>query len=76
MEIRVAPFSFREFVEASSEKDTAASFDAYLRFGGMPFLSHLNYSEEPSRDYLRDLYSSILLKDIVRRHKVRDADLL
>lgn len=76
VEIRVAPFSFREFVEASSEKDTAASFDAYLRFGGMPFLSHLNYSEEPSRDYLRDLYSSILLKDIVRRHKVRDADLL
>ena len=76
VEIRVAPFSFREFVEVSSTKDTATAFDAYLRFGGMPFLSHLGYSEEPSRDYLRDLYSSILLKDIVRRHKVRDVDLL
>ena len=76
VEIRVSPFSFREFREAHALEETAAAFDAYLEFGGMPFLSHIGYMPEPSREYLADLYSSILLKDIVRRHKVRDVDLL
>ena len=76
IEIKVAPFSFREFMAVSPECDRESAFDSYLKFGGMPFLSHLGYRESPSRDYLVDLYSSIMLKDIVRRHKVRDADLL
>jgi len=76
VEIRVTPFSFREFREARPQEDATAAFDAYLEFGGMPFLSHIGYMPEPSRGYLVDLYSSILMKDIVRRHKIRDVDLL
>lgn len=76
VEIKVSPFSFREFLEVQPGKDSGAAFDAYLKSGGMPFLAHLGYREEPSREYLADLYSSILLKDIVRRHKIRDVDLL
>jgi len=76
VEIKMLPFSFREFVEVYHTKNIDEAFDAYLKFGGMPFLAHLNYQDVPSRDYLEDLYSSILLKDIVQRHKVRDAELL
>ena len=76
VEIKVRPFSFREFREIRAAEDIASAFDAYLEFGGMPFLSHIGYMEEPSREYLADLYSSILMKDIVRRHKIRDVDLL
>lgn len=76
VEIRVTPFSFREFREARPQEDVAAAFDAYLEFGGMPFLSHIGYIPEPSRGYLVDLYASIMMKDIVRRHKIRDVDLL
>ncbi|MBR2920704.1 MAG: ATP-binding protein [Kiritimatiellae bacterium] len=76
VEIKVSPFSFREFAEAYPQKDVPSAFDAFLEFGGMPFLSHIGYIPEPSREYLADLYSSILMKDIVRRHKVRDVDLL
>ncbi len=76
VEVRISPFSFREFREARPLEDTSSAFNAYLEFGGMPFLSHIGYILEPSREYLSDLYSSILMKDIVRRHKVRDVDLL
>lgn len=76
VEIRVSPFSFREFREARADEELSASFDAYLEFGGMPFLSHVGYQSAPSREYLSDLYSSIVMKDIVRRHKIRDIDLL
>ena len=76
VELEICPFSFREFREARPSGEIAAAFNDYLAFGGMPFLSHIGYQEEPSREYLSDLYSSILMKDIVRRHKIRDVDLL
>ena len=76
VEIKVCPFSFGEFMAARVPEETDAAFDAYLRYGGMPFLAHLGYKDEPCREYLSDLYASILMKDIVRRHKVRDAELL
>ncbi len=76
VELEISPFSFREFREARPSGEIAAAFNDYLAFGGMPFLSHIGYREEPSREYLSDLYSSILMKDIVRRHKIRDVDLL
>lgn len=42
----------------------------------MPYLSNLRYEEEPSRQYLVDLFSSVQLKDIMKRNKIRDVDLL
>lgn len=44
--------------------------------GGMPYLSNLRYEEEPSRQYLADLFNSVQLKNIVKRNKIRDVDLL
>lgn len=76
VEIKVNPFSFREFMEANSTLDKDRAFDSYLKIGGMPFLSHLALNESASEEYLRDLYASILMKDIVKRHQIRDVDLL
>ena len=42
----------------------------------MPYLSNLKYAPEPSSIYLEDLYNSVVLKDIVKRNKIRDVDLL
>ena len=42
----------------------------------MPYLSSLRYEEEPRRQYLIHLFNSVQLKDIVKRNKVRDVDLL
>lgn len=76
VEIKVSPFSFAEFCAANPLLERDAAFDAYLKFGGMPFLSYLSLNEMPCVDYLNDLYASILMKDIVRRHRIRDTDLL
>ena len=42
----------------------------------MPFLYNLAFEEEASLQYLKDIYSSIILKDITQRNKIRDTDLL
>ena len=80
VEFVIYPFSFAEFLELyrpTNPRATAGQcFQQYLLFGGMPYLSRLNYQEEPVRQYLSDLYDSVQLKDIVKRNRVRDVDLL
>lgn len=80
VEFVIYPFSYEEFTElyAAAFPDTnlAQSFRAYLTTGGMPYLSNLRYAEEPCRQYLEDVYNSVVLKDIVKRNNVRDVDLL
>ena len=52
------------------------SFQQYILYGGMPYLANIRYADEPSRQYLQDLFNSVQLKDIVKRNKIRDVDLL
>lgn len=42
----------------------------------MPYLANLHFVEEPSRQYLTDVYNSVVLNDVVKRNKIRDIDLL
>ena len=42
----------------------------------MPYLANIRYEDAPSKLYLNDLYNSVQLKDIVKRNKIRDIDLL
>ncbi len=80
VEFVIYPFSFLEFLELYHTVNSTASvqecFQKYLLVGGMPYLSNIRYEEEPSKQYLSDLFNSVQLKDIVKRNKVRDVDLL
>lgn len=80
VEFIIYPFSFSEFMELYRQTEPEASvpqcFQKYLLCGGMPYLSNIRYEEEPSRQYLTDLFNSVQLKDIVRRNSIRDIDLL
>jgi len=71
----VYPFSFAEYCTAYPERSREACWRGYLAHGGMPFLTHID-DEAAALQYLTDLYRSVVLKDIVERHAVRDVDLL
>lgn len=68
----VYPFSYKEFKMVNAD-DT---FDDYIQYGGMPFLSSINFEPEISKNYLQDIFNSVVLKDIVKRNHIRDVDLL
>lgn len=80
VEFVIYPFSFEEFLElyhtVEPEATDAKCFQKYLLSGGMPYLANLRYEDAPGRQYLTDLFNSVQLKDIVKRNKVRDVDLL
>lgn len=76
--INMLPFSFKELIQYHDEMheniDEINLFEQYLSYGGFPGL--LNYENEEKEKYLYDLYSTIVLNDILYKNKVKDLDLL
>lgn len=80
VEFTIYPFSYMEFMElykiSFPDISDALLFQKYLTLGGMPYLANLRFAEEPSKQYLTDIYNSVVLNDVVKRNKIRDIDLL
>lgn len=80
VEFTIYPFSFHEFVLLHQQTEPQANiselFRKYLQLGGMPFLANLPSNREAAILYLRDVYNSVILKDVLRRNNIRDVDLL
>ena len=80
VEFVIYPFSFSEFIELYNTIHPGTTnqqlFNEYLMYGGMPYLANLNYNKEAVNRYLLDLFNSVELKDIVKRNKIRDIDIL
>ncbi|MBV4132454.1 ATPase, partial [Holdemanella biformis] len=72
MEIKVYPFSFKEYLtyyKITDRYDDA--FDKYVKTGGMPG-AYVYKTEDRQYDYVRDIYSTILIRDLVEKYKIRN----
>lgn len=78
IEIKVYPFSFKEYLEAihSDRRNVDKDFTNYVELGGMPFLSLIYSDHQACETYLQDIYNSVVLRDIMDRHSIRNIDLL
>ena len=79
IELKILPLSFKEFCSALDENETlsnAERFNRYLERGSFPYLLKYKSSKSEAHQYLRDIYNSVLLKDIVARLKVADVTAL
>ena len=77
IEIKVYTLSYLEFLRFHNLEDSDEAFLQYLKIGGLPGLSVFK-PEEISQidDYFEGVYSTILVKDIVMREKVRNVSQL
>lgn len=78
VEFPVYSLSFDEYLLFRGDKRTEIRRDflEYLRFGGMPAIHHFELKEEIVHHYLGSVYNAILLKDVVKRHNIRNVQLL
>ncbi len=72
IEIIIYPLSYLEFLEFKGLNDCNKSLNLYMRYGGHPYIKHLELKDEIIFDYLRNIYQTILLKDIVARNNIRN----
>lgn len=77
IEIPVYSLGYEEFLKFWELEDSEDALLHYLTIGGLPGLSRCNtYDEAEVRDYLQGVYNTILMKDIVTRHKIRNVSFL
>ncbi|MDR2542005.1 MAG: ATP-binding protein [Treponema sp.] len=72
----VHTLSYREFLVFHRLEKGQDSLNKYLRIGGMPYLASLGTDENLSFEYLKNVYESILLRDVVFREKIRNVRFL
>lgn len=74
--IPLFPLSYGEFLDFSDQEDSAAAFVDFMRYGGFPGLRMMYGEENAVRSYIEGIYSTILLKDVIARNRIRDTAIL
>ncbi|MDD6506084.1 MAG: ATPase, partial [Prevotellaceae bacterium] len=77
VEIRVHPLTYPEFLEFHSLEDSDESLMKYLNYGGLPGLRQIGLdSDEHVWAYLSSVFNTIMLKDIIEHHDIRNVPFL
>jgi predicted AAA+ superfamily ATPase len=76
VEITVYSLSYLEFLTFHSKEDSAESLDLYMKYGGLPYLKHLPLNDHVVFEYLKNIYSTIVYRDIVNRYAIRNVTFL
>ncbi len=76
VEFKIYSLSYMEFLDFHKLNNDDESLEKYGRFGGLPYLIHLPMREEVVMEYIRSVYSTIVLRDVVARHNIRNTAFL
>lgn len=79
VEIKMLPLSFKEFLAFTDDghpESLEDTFNQYLKYGGLPTIVELREHEDTIGPFLEGIYNTVLIKDVVERHGIRDSALL
>ena len=74
-EISVFPFSFDEYMAYFSPSDIDQAFDDYVVSGGLAG-SYLYKTDEQAKSYIRGIFRTTVVRDIVEKHHIENEELL
>ena len=77
VEIKMLPFSFKEFVKATNQTENLSSaYRQYIETSSFPYVLELLQTPQEITAYLEGIYNTILVKDIIDRKKIADSNVL
>lgn len=76
VEFRIYSLSYLEFLNFHKLSNDDNSLEKYFHFGGLPYLVHLPLEEPIVMEYISSVYSTIILRDVVERKKIRNTAFL
>ena len=76
IEFHIHSLTYQEYLTFHRVEASTQSLRNYLTFGGLPYLSNQPQQQEIVFEYLGNVFSTILLKDIVKREGIRNVDFL
>ena len=76
IEINIHPLTYKEFILFHNQKPGTTSLNNYLRYGGLPYLKNLPMDDDIIFEYLKNIYQSILYRDVLSRYEIRNVTFL
>lgn len=76
IEMVVYSLSYTEFLVFHSLKDTDKTLEMYFKYGGLPYLKNLVLEEAVVFEYLKNIYNTIVYRDIINRFSIRNVSFL
>ncbi len=76
IEFRILSLTYSEFLQFHNLPNKTDTLLKYIRYGGLPYLINIELNDELVYGYLRSIYNTIVLKDVVARYNIRDIDFL
>lgn len=74
-EIKIFPFSFKEYIEYFKSGDIQNAFEKYLFDGGMS--GAYVYDESTQKfNYLNDVYNALIVRDIQQKYNIQNIELM
>lgn len=75
--IPVYPLSFEEFItfKHGSVDQARALLNDYIRYGGFPIIALGSFDERSAYQIVEGIYTSVISRDIARRHNISNYDL-
>ena len=74
-EVKVYPFSFKEYLQYFGYEDKYAAFDKFVLEGGMSG-SYLYKDPEAKYDYIAEVFDTLIVRDIRQKYKIRNPQLM
>lgn len=76
VEIVIYSLSYVEFLDFHSLTSSAESIEKYMKYGGLPYLKHLPLEDSIVFEYLKNIYNTIVYRDIINRYNIRNIPFL
>ena len=76
IEITVYSLSYEEFLLFHKLNNTPPALEKYIKYGGLPYLKHLELTDSIVFEYLKNIYSTIVYRDIINRYAIRNVPFL
>lgn len=77
VELKLLPFSLKEYAMARNNEESKERLYAdYITYSSFPYAAGIMRDTQMVNDYLRGIYSTIVLKDVMQRNKINDSMVL
>lgn len=76
-EVYIQSLTYKEFLEFHKLIDSDDSLMKFINYGGLPGLKMIGLDDDDMvNDYFKSVYSTVVLKDIIERHQIRNVSFL
>lgn len=72
VEFKIYSLSYMEFLQFHKLDNDDESLEKYIHFGGLPYLINIPMEEHIVMEYVKSVYSTIVLRDVIQRKNIRN----